>query len=361
MTLRRFLKWWGRELATLVPVGMRPDHHKRLDTLELEMGVAGLNISRRAGRKLKVLGRLDRHTGQATEVSPNDPEIEQLRAQLQRKFKPEKTNIALVVPRQQVLTKVISLPLAAEENLRSVLGYEMNRVSPFKAEDVYFDGKITQRTPATKRLEVTLHIAPRSILREALTLIGPWDHLAEQRDTQITLAENHALITLVPPMRSAKLALRLNALLLVANLAALAAFIALPLIEQSDTLKRLDTELEQIKEIAVETSQLRDRLTAATQAAAYLDDIKNAKPSAVVLLESLSKHIPDTTWLNRLEIKEQEVHVAGFSASASALIARLERAEGLAEVRFVSPVSQDPRTGKERFHLGAKIVKAGDD
>ena len=70
----------------------------------------------------------------------------------------------------------------------------------------------------------------------------------------------------------------------------------------------------------------------------------------------MSDATPDSTWLNRFEVKRGEVHIAGFSQAASSLIPLLEASDQLREVRFISPVTQDARTGKERFHLAARII-----
>ena len=47
--------------------------------------------------------------------------------------------VVVALPPEQVLRKTITLPAAVEENLRQVLAYDLDRHTPFKPEEVYFD------------------------------------------------------------------------------------------------------------------------------------------------------------------------------------------------------------------------------
>lgn len=58
--------------------------------------------------------------------------------------------------------------------------------------------------------------------------------------------------------------------------------------------------------------------------------------------------------MEQLEIKTNEIRVRGQSGEASALIERLEASKWFREVTFLSPVTNDRRTGKDRFYLVAK-------
>ena len=51
----------------------------------------------------------------------------------------------------------------------------------------------------------------------------------------------------------------------------------------------------------------------------------------------------------------------GQSPAASALIGALESSGLFENVRFTSPVTQDRRSGLERFHITAQIVKGVGD
>ena len=74
------------------------------------------------------------------------------------------------------------------------------------------------------------------------------------------------------------------------------------------------------------------------------------------IINELTRIIPDDTWINRLNIKGQEVEIQGQSASAAALIPLIESSDLLRNPRFRSPVTKIPRLNTERFHLSAEVA-----
>jgi general secretion pathway protein L len=65
----------------------------------------------------------------------------------------------LLLPDDKVLAKRVSLPAAAEENLREVLGFEMDLHTPFEASEVYYDYTVVGRDSAdSARQQVTVDL-----------------------------------------------------------------------------------------------------------------------------------------------------------------------------------------------------------
>src|SRR6185295_2369308 len=48
----------------------------------------------------------------------------------------------------------VTLPAATEENLAQVLGFEMDRLTPFKSDEVYFDQRVVSRDAADGQITV---------------------------------------------------------------------------------------------------------------------------------------------------------------------------------------------------------------
>jgi hypothetical protein len=53
--------------------------------------------------------------------------------------------------------------------------------------------------------------------------------------------------------------------------------------------------------------------------------------------------------------RENDVHVAGYSANASSLIELLENSDLLENVRFDAPVTMDNETTREHFRIIASL------
>lgn len=76
-------------------------------------------------------------------------------------------------------------------------------------------------------------------------------------------------------------------------------------------------------------------------------------PGVVVIWEELARLLPDTSYLTAFDIKGNEVHAEGLSASTADLIQRLENSQHLHAVSLTGPVVFAREHGKERFTLRA--------
>src|SRR5262249_826101 len=77
-------------------------------------------------------------------------------------------------PTTQVLRRSVNLPLAASENLAEVLGFEMDRHTPFKAEEVYYDYRIAKLDRDARRLTVMVTVAAKAYVDRAVAMVKAW-------------------------------------------------------------------------------------------------------------------------------------------------------------------------------------------
>jgi general secretion pathway protein L len=94
---------------------------------------------------------------------------------------------------------------------------------------------------------------------------------------------------------------------------------------------------------------------AGTRRQARLAAERLAQPSMAVVLEALSRALPDDAWLTRLEVEQRTVRLAGNAANASALIGRIEASGHFADVQFSAPTTLAEGEG-ESFTITARIV-----
>ena len=86
-------------------------------------------VSRERERHTVELGRIARNLGAEAQVA----EFRRLQASIQNPA----LRAIFCIPESSTLTRNLSLPAAAEDNLRQVLGFEMDRQTPFKADQVH--------------------------------------------------------------------------------------------------------------------------------------------------------------------------------------------------------------------------------
>ncbi len=80
------------------------------------------------------------------------------------KYKGGRDNFFIAIPRDEAFVFFINLPVAVEDNLRSALGYELDRYTPFSPENVYFDYHIVGRLPESGLLSLMLVCIKKEII-----------------------------------------------------------------------------------------------------------------------------------------------------------------------------------------------------
>jgi Tfp pilus assembly PilM family ATPase len=84
--------------------------------------------------------------------------------------KSDRDNLFLGIPGSKVIFKKLSLPSPTEENLKEVLGFEMDRYTPFALEDVYFDFNIVKRDEVRDIIHVLLMAIKKDVVDYYLKL-----------------------------------------------------------------------------------------------------------------------------------------------------------------------------------------------
>jgi general secretion pathway protein L len=266
--------------------------------------------------------------------------------------------LSLQIPESRVLRKVVSLPLAAEENLRQVLGYAMDRETPFRAEQVYYDFRIVDRDRATKRLRVELVVVPRAELDEVLDRLaglGLYPDLAAPAAGDL----EESPLNLLPPERRRDRAPTwkvLNTALAVAAGVLLLVAVALPLWQRRQAVSWIESRVAEVKNEARAVEDLRRQIDGLAADARFLADRKRSSPVTISVLAELSRVLPDDTWLYQFEINGTELLVQGESTTSSAVIGLVEASPLFRNAAFRSPVTQNRVTGAERFNLSAEVV-----
>lgn len=263
--------------------------------------------------------------------------------------------LVLQMAAAQALSKELTLPLAAAANLHQVLGYEMDRITPFKASQLYYDALLLEQQPAQKRIRLRLSALPRRAVDTHLETLAA---LGIHPDVLQIVGESSAL-NLLPLERRPRRGVwskRLLRLLATLGLALTLAAALLPLWQQRSIVIGLQKKVDVLQRESGQVLALREQLEKAAVAAQFLTEKKQNRPPTVELMRELTAILPDHSWLERLQMKGDHLQLIGQSASAPALLSIIEGSRWLNSPAFVSPVTNDRRTGKDRFVLEAKIA-----
>lgn len=353
-----FFRWWGRELAACVPAPLRALLRRRSGTLIVAPDPGGVALRFRGPGGMVEIGRvaIDPDTPQGARAT-----VAKLVARVRRRT----AETVLALPEDRVLRRAIELPLAARENLREVISFEMDRYTPFAASDVLFDLKPLSTDPEAQTLSVDLAVVPRDVAAQFEASAEAWGLkpdmvcFADDRDADRPGA---GFVFRRPELPRGGLATRLAVVLWVCAGLLAAALIAVPLQRQQALLAEYEAQLETRRTEAAAVDLLRRQLAETASVSDLLAGRKTGRPTAVGLLHEITRLLPDDTWLLQIRAFDDRLTMAGYSGAASALIPVLEASDLFAEVRFEAPVTLDGRIGLERFNLSASIAsdKEGD-
>ena len=349
-SLGYFWRWWSGELIALVPQWLRQSSANAANGLLIEVTPQVVILHRWLQGNLIEQGRIDRQSG---DCDTQGIAFQALFSKLHKRDE----QVALWLTDTQCLVKQIELPLAAAKNLRQVLSFEMDRHTPFKAEQVYFDFRVLRVDNQKNRLAVKLVVAPRLEMDGSLDLLERWGTLANA--AYVAIAEpNGDAINLMPSERKttqlSKLR-RINPGLLLLTLILAMAAITIPIWQKRQAVIALLPIVDRAKQQARETDVLRrdqERLAAEYN---FMLDKKQAAPPLVILLEELSHLLPDDTWVQQFNLKGKELQIQGETGSSSKLIALIESTRILHDANFRSPLTKGNMPNSERYHLMAAI------
>jgi general secretion pathway protein L len=253
----------------------------------------------------------------------------------------------LRLPRNAVLSREVVLPLAAARDLHAVLGFEMDRLTPFAADEVYWGVRGLSVDRAREKLSFTLSIVLRAqadALCTALARIGLAPSFIETETGRIALAA-----TGQPPQR-----LRHGLALLCGALAL--ACLATPFLRQQMALDAAAQKIAAATPAAGMAQILRSQLTAAAQGRAAIAQARHAG-DALQVLSLLTAALPDGTWLSDLTLKSGELTFDGQSANAAQLITLLSAVPGLRAPSFTAPVTRTADGKADLFSMHVTVAE----
>ena len=268
----------------------------------------------------------------------------------------------LVLGHDEALVRRVTLPAATEENLSQVLAFEMDRFTPFKAEDVYFDHRVIARDAATGQLIVQLAVARRDLVDARVAKLRALGASVQGVAVRDDIGHGGTPLDLLPAQQrgereSAKERL-IQRVLICAVVALLVVALLLPVWQKRETIIALHPLLTKAKQDADATDAIARELERQVGDYNFLLAKKHATPPALAYVEELSRLLPDTTWVQQLDIKTlgkgREVQISGETLSSSKLIELLEQSTLLQNAAPRGTVVRGSVPGSERFMIAAE-------
>lgn len=385
--LRGFWAWWMRGLASWVPARLRAVFglsQQRLllqpDGDELRLLITGRSES--GEDTVRELGRVPADLEAREGDDPLAGIVSARVASLPR---------WLLLPAAEGLRRRLPLPAAAADRLREVLAFEIDRQTPFAAQDVSYDARVLGRR-GDSQIEAELVVVPKPALDRALEALGaplratlagvdmiapaprPQAPHGESVGDALAVSLSEALplgVNLLPVAQRRHRRDPSSMLNLVLASVAIAAFgvglwqiranrsAAADAFEQEANLRA-----KQAKRVSDEKKQLVDLV----EGLRFLQNTRTGKPTTVEVLDELTRRLPDNTFVEKVSVEGDKLLVIGLSSEASRLVELLQTSKLWRSMSLTGALQPDPRSGKDRFTLTADLAivappgqKGGDD
>lgn len=266
----------------------------------------------------------------------------------------------LLLPASVALRRDLTLPAAAAERLRDVVGFEIDRQTPFSADSVAFDARVRGRRGNEQQLEVELVAVPRVALANAEAAIG--DLASGLAGIDVLGADGAPLgVNLLDPARRRTQAdpmQRWNLVLAAVALVAVIATFWQLLHNRRVAADAFETDAKAVATRARAVSAQRQQLVDLVQGQAFLDRTRAGRPTTVEVLDDLSRRLPDNTYLDKLAVEGDRITLIGRSTEASALLGRLEGSKVWRAPALTGALQPDARTGRDIFTVTAELAVA---
>ncbi|MET0050104.1 MAG: PilN domain-containing protein [Candidatus Thiodiazotropha sp.] len=288
-------------------------------------------------------------TRQRIELGSAEADKARFSAWISQVFGSQKPRTRICLEPDLVLSRTVRLPAAARKHLSQVLGYEMDRLSPFESDQVYF-----HFTPQSGEDDLPDWLQGRLILARKQHL-DPWYRLIQESGVgieRVTLSGESQALNLKPRAGSGTTGgRRLDQLLGLGLVILVVLYLGGGLWQERQIALDLEQAMQQARSDASRARQLQDRVDQQRDSVAMVTRQRaDYRPLSDILLE-LTRLIPDGSWFRQVNLSSDQVSVSGESDQASELIGILERSPLFESVRFKSPVVRNRKSGKENFDI----------
>jgi general secretion pathway protein L len=338
--LTELTAWWLRQLRELLPLRWRPRDAGPRHALVIDYDItaerpAATCLRRRRGREVPIA-----HLA----LAADDAEV----CASPRPGRREPVVLRLAAT---PLQREVVLPLAAEAGAERFLQVEMDRLTPFPTQELFWSWQVTQRDPARGQLHLMLSLVPRAALAPLLAALERHGLVPELLEAVLPDATVRRIALQAAHRR------RLLPLLAAGGMvAAVVGVVALPFVLQDREAAALRRQIDALKPRTERVEALRRRAAVHEVDPTTLRAELRRVGDAMQVLASLTDLLPDDTFVTAITMRQRRLTLTGQSADAARLIALLSAGSLFQGPAFAAPVVRDPTGATDTFSLHAEIA-----
>lgn len=253
-----------------------------------------------------------------------------------------------------LLERDVTLPIAAAEELGRVLSYEMDRFTPFRADEVIWRFVPLSRDGRSGVVRVRLSLVPRRGLNDLIAALAAAGVTPDLLECQRSDGDVRVIAIERPPTPRDRRRRRARLVLAFGCAALAVAVIAQPLVRQSIAISNLDARIAALQPQVRRAEALRARISGAVTGSEIIAKEQSRTGNVLQIMAALTQILPDDTYLTSLTLSGRSLTIEGQSAAAAKLITALSNDRLFAEPSFTAPVTRTDR-GADLFALRTRI------
>ena len=349
--LESFWRWWTRELVHMVP--------ERFAALGGASRVPQLAVE---GDEVVLA---EPKVGAAVQTRVSTQDAQRARAAVRAMLEAAgegRGRARLVLAHSEALLRRANMPAATEENLAQVLAFEMDRLTPFRADEVYYDHRVVSRDTAAGTIAVVVGVARRELVDRQVALLRSLGVTVEGVTVREDGPQPGGAMNLMPAdlrgESETPRARMVKRALLVVTALLLLAVLAYPAVRKREAIIALHPVEARAQEAAQSTDKLAQELERLVAEYNFLLAKKHGTPPVLAYIEEISRLLPDNTWVQQFDLKPagktRELQIQGETTSSSKLIEILEQSTLIQNASTRGTVTRGSQPGTERFFIAAE-------
>ena len=328
--LARFFFWWTARIAELLPKSWTDAVSGPSDGI-----IADVDHSNNLTLSIRSRGKQDPVSlGAAARLAARKPVLLRARSDI-------------------VLQKHHVVPTAPRRDLDQLLRHELGRITPFSSEHLFWRWDGHAKPGDRSRTAVTLTMVPKVAIAAALEALG--NAGIEPRFIETGPAERPRLLAIDDEAGRRTGRLPMRALAWACGCLAVVA-LGLPVLLQQLALHATNTAIEDLQPAIKQVDAARRGITADGAGQAVLAREMERTGDVLQVLATVTRILPDDTYLTDFSLRERQMLLGGRSAAAARLITGLSADPSIRDATFAAPVTRIEGATTDVFSIRAGIA-----
>lgn len=273
--------------------------------------------------------------------------------------------VELVLQPDRFLFRPLELPKRASDFMSGVVRSQIDRLTPWKASDAAFGWSEPTPTEGDK-LIATIAVTTVAFIKpyvDAMMNVGAHSIEIFVSQPESSSPEASPIKVWEQSGRSTKDLRRIRRALVyplaAGSICAIIALIANGLVAMTIAMHQ-DELSHRISEARLTAGGLRSSASGSLVISERaIEQRKHDGPSSVLILENLSKILPDQTYVTELRLEGDKVRLTGVTRDAPSLIGLIEQSGWFSRATFFAPTTRSQSGTGDRFHIEAIIKTVG--